>query len=252
MSQEGNTSSSLRTSLYDLTVPREPPRTGTLPLQGNSTRSSPNHISAISASGSSHLSPRSPRYGSDQSSAILSSERDQQSVARLLEKRDGRQKKLPEIPTSPLPPSLNVDDEVCQFLPTALDAITNSSEAIRSSMQTSQNQATPPGRPRKAPAAWAGTTRSDHPSSSIGSSVYEPRSLIPGATGVEEAQDGARARATSSRRPIAKTSGAVDVAEEILEKARSNSTHTDITETIAPGKSPAISCENGSDANCRL
>lgn len=149
-SEARNTNSALRTSLYDLTIPREPPQTGTLPLKGNSTRLSPNDTSLISASGPSLPSPRSPQYGSVEASTTLSSERDQQrpsggasqkGVARRLEESDKRQKKLPEIPLSPLSSDLNVDNEVCQFFPGALDPVTNSGEAMRSSMQVSQSRA---------------------------------------------------------------------------------------------------------------
>lgn len=79
----------------------------------------------------------------------------------------------------------------------------------------------------------------------MGSSAYEPHSPIPSATGVKEVQHGASVGATSSSRPIDRTPGSLDAVEKILEKAQSNSTRTDVIETIAPGKFPALDCENG-------
>lgn len=149
-SEVANTDSSLRTSLYDSTIPREPPQTGTHPLKGNSTILSPNHISPTSASGPSLPSPRSPQFDSVEVSAISSSERDQQRLsggmgqkgtARLPERSDERQRKLPEIPVSPLSSSLNLDNEVCQFPPGAPDSVINSGKAMRSSMEASQSRA---------------------------------------------------------------------------------------------------------------
>lgn len=152
--EAGNTNSALRTSLYDLTIPRELPQTGTLPFQGNSTKLSPSHISSISASGPSPLSPHRPQHGSLETSKILSPRGDQQrpsgqvsqkGTARLPGRNDERQKKLPEIPVSALSPSLNVKNEVCQFLPGALDPVANSGEAMTNPMpnpmQANQSQA---------------------------------------------------------------------------------------------------------------
>lgn len=77
---------------------------------------------------------------------------------------------------------------------------------------------------------------SDHPSSSTDSIPSESQSPIPRATGAGEPQNQARSKATSFSRPIARAPG-ISVAEKVLEKAQSNSTRTDVTETIAPGKS---------------
>ena len=149
-SEAGITNSALRTSLYDLAIPREPPQTGTLPFQGNSTRLSPNHISPLSASGRSLLSSRSPPHESREASTVLDSGREQQRLAarvsqrgaaHLSERTDEKQKTLPEIPVSTLSSSLSIDNEVCQFLPGALDPIVNYSKAPRSLMQGSQNPA---------------------------------------------------------------------------------------------------------------
>lgn len=149
-SEAGNTNSALRTSLYDLTVPQEPPQTGTLPFQGNSTRLSPQPVSSIPGGGPSLLSPRNPSHGSVESSTILGSGRNQQRLsapvnqkgaARLPERSNERPTELPEIPVLPVSPSLNVVNEDCQFLLRALDPITNFSEAVRSPMQASQTQA---------------------------------------------------------------------------------------------------------------
>lgn len=149
-SEAGITNPALRTSLYDLAIPREPPQTGTLPFQGNSTRLSPNHTSPLSPSGRSVLSSRSPPHESREASTVLDSGREQQRLsarvsqrgaAQLPERTDGKQKTLPETPVSTLPSSLNVDNQISQFLPGALDPTTNYSEAPRSLMQASQRQA---------------------------------------------------------------------------------------------------------------
>ena len=147
-----NTNSALRTSLYDLTIPREPPQTGTLPFQGNSTRLSPTHISSISAGGPTLLSPRGPPHESVEASTILGSGRDhlrlseqliEKDGASLLKRSDGRQKTLPEIPVSPLSPKLNVGNDVCQFLPGACDLITKfqrSSETLVEKLDASRSK----------------------------------------------------------------------------------------------------------------
>ena len=148
-SEAGNTNSALPTSLYDLTIPREPPQTGTLPFQGNSTRLPPNHTSSISARGPSIPSPRSPKYGSVEVSTISCSDRDQQRLSggmsqtgatKLLERGDDSQKNLPEIPFSPLSSSVAGDNEVCQFLLGGLDMVTNFGEAM-TPMQANQSRA---------------------------------------------------------------------------------------------------------------
>lgn len=41
---------------------------------------------------------------------------------------------------------------------------------------------------------------------------------------------------------MARTTDTVDITKKILEKAQSNSAHTEVIETIAPGKFPAIDC----------
>ena len=84
-----------------------------------------------------------------------------------------------------------------------------------------------------------GTSRSGHLSSLSGSSAHEAQSPIPSATEVEKAQYRMIAEASPLSRPRARTSGTIEMAEKIVKKAKSNSTHTDITETIAPGKLPA-------------
>lgn len=155
-SEAENTNSALRTSLYDLTIPREPPQTGTLPFQGNSTRLSPNHISSISAGGPTLLSPRGPPHESVEASTVLGSGRDHQRLPEQLSQKDttglpkgsdGRQKKLPEIPVSPRSPILNVGNDVCQFLPGARDPITkfqrsskNLVEKLHASRSKSSNE----------------------------------------------------------------------------------------------------------------
>ena len=75
----------------------------------------------------------------------------------------------------------------------------------------------------------------------IGSPVYE--SPTPSEIPTQETQHGARARATSSSRPMTRNAGMLDRAEKIVEKAQSNSARTEIIETIAPGRFPAIDCK---------
>ena len=77
---------------------------------------------------------------------------------------------------------------------------------------------------------------SDHPSSSTDSIPSESQSPLPRATGGGEPQNQAKSKATSFSRPIGRGPG-ISMAEKVLEKAQSNSTRTEITETIAPGKS---------------
>ena len=106
-----------------------------------------------------------------------------------------------------------------------------------------------PSIPRKDPASWRKAIPSAPPPSSMGALPYEASSPTRHATGANEAQNSGRAKATSFSRPLGRTPGPTSVAEQVVEKAHSNSAKTDITETIAPGKFPATSEENRFDQN---
>lgn len=122
--EAGPPNSAIRTSLYDFTSPREPPQTGTLPFQGNSTRISTSTI-----------------FGSGRDQQNLPASVGPNGAARLLERSDERPNILSEIPVSQYSSTSNVDNEVCQFLPETLHSTTNYNQAVRRSMQASQGQA---------------------------------------------------------------------------------------------------------------
>jgi hypothetical protein len=100
--------------------------------------------------------------------------------------------------------------------------------------------------PRKEPASPRRVPHSDrYPLSRLHDPLpAEPKSPIPSATGVTQGQYGVGARATSSSRPTSRDRGTINPAETVLEKAQSNSSHTEIIETIAPGKSPSLCWED--------
>lgn len=90
--------------------------------------------------------------------------------------------------------------------------------------------------PRKDPVIWRKSLPPVPSPASAGSLPFEAQSSDPSEVGAHEPQHGARAHAPSFSRPMNRASEMTSMTEQVLEKAQSNSTHTDVIETMAPGK----------------
>lgn len=118
--QASTSNPALPTSLYDSTIPRDPPQTGTHPIKGNHTIFSPTHGPHASAGRSSLSSLRSPHFETTEVSTTTSSEShgrripegtSESDVAWLAERRLERDRQLPEIPVLPNLSGVKLDTE---------------------------------------------------------------------------------------------------------------------------------------------